>query len=614
MRTDWQEEFASRLRPRENELQWLYYELYHGDIRAYEYFTEMLYRLWNERPEKLKTADRLREASPGWYRERGFAAMQLDTGGFAGTLKGVRKKLGYIAECGVNCLYLMPLLESPEGGYDAGFAVMDYRKVRQDLGTMDDLAALADACHEKGISLCLDFAVNHTADSHEWARRARAGEKEYQDRYFFYDGWTLPTAFEQAMSRRFSPSAQGSFVWCEEAGKAVMATFGPGQWDLNYANPTVLNDMADNMLNLCNHGADIIRLDGVQYIWKALGTSCCGLPQVHSLIRILRLACEIVCPGTLLAAEIGAEPGEAVPYFGAAGRPECHLLRCTGVTAALWHTVATRDVRLLAHRLWQSFALPGEYTFVNSLGCRDGIAWDLDFGYLRQFGQEEIPHREYLGAYLTGKWPGSPARGGLFNPGPFPGNERICGTAASLCGVEAARQEGGKAAMQAAVRKDAMLHAFLFTLSGIPMLCGGDEIAQENDVSCLEDPRKRDDSRWLLCGAMDWNKAALRRRKTAPEGQLFSAVAGMARIRAAYAAFDARADRWLLKTGNDRVLGIGRYCLGQQLLALFNFGDEDAAVQLNEGMCYTDLTDGTESDALCVSVPAGGFRWLLHAY
>ena len=85
-----------------------------------------------------------------------------------------REKLDYIEECGVDYLHLMPLLESPEGRSDGGYAVSDFRKVQPELGTMEDLSSLADDCHERNIVLCLDFVMNHTSEDHEWARRARA--------------------------------------------------------------------------------------------------------------------------------------------------------------------------------------------------------------------------------------------------------------------------------------------------------------------------------------------------------------------------------------------------------------------------------------------------------
>ncbi|MBQ5508289.1 MAG: hypothetical protein IIT96_00850, partial [Muribaculaceae bacterium] len=171
----------------------------------------------------------------------------------------------------------MPLLESPVGRSDGGYAVSDFRKVQPSLGTMEDLAALAADCHGRGVAVCLDFVMNHTSEDHEWARRAREGDKAFQDRYFFYDSWDIPNEFEKYVPQVFPTTASGNFSWCPEVSKVVMTTFYPYQWDLNYANPTVFNDMTENMLYLCNQGVDIIRLDAVPYIWKQLGTNCRNL-------------------------------------------------------------------------------------------------------------------------------------------------------------------------------------------------------------------------------------------------------------------------------------------------------------------------------------------------
>jgi len=614
MKKEWKGEFISRFRRHEDELKWLYCELYHGNAQAYDRFVNMMYRAWEQRPEPLKRMDRDREDRPDWYKGHHLVGMQMYVNAFAGTLAGVRKKLDYISGCGVNCLHLMPLLESPKGRSDGGYAVSDFRRVQPELGTMEDLAALAEDCHERGIALCLDFVMNHTSEDHEWARRARAGEKEYQDRYFFYDGWTIPGAFEQTVPQVFPTTAPGSFTWCEEAKKVVMTTFYPYQWDLNYANPAVFGDMTENMLYLCNQGVDIIRLDAVPYIWKALGTSCRNLRQVHTLVRMLRMVCEIVCPGILLLGEVVMEPSKVAPYFGTVEKPECHLLYNVTTMATIWHTVATRDVRLLAHQVGQVFALPKEYTFLNYLRCHDDIGWGLDYDFLRQFGQQEVPHKKYLNDYFTGKWPGSPARGELYNDDPRLGDARLCGTTASLCGIEAARQAGNRQAMERALRLEGMLHAFMFTLSGVPVLYSGDEIAQLNDAAYRDDPLKREDSRYLHRGNLDWKKAALRSRKSTPEGRIFAAIRQMETLRAECAVFDTEADAWLLDTGSDRILGIGRYCWGEQLLALFNFGDAEETAWLRDERPYTDLIDGQTCDAGAVKVPAGGFRWLLHRF
>ena len=145
-------------------MKWLYCELYSGDMAAFDYFLGMLRRSWEERKDDLRAQDARRETDSNWYRQRELLGMMLYTGAFAGTLEGVKEKLPYLEECGVNYLHLMPLLESPKGRSDGGYAVADFSRVQPELGTMEDLEALADACRAKGMSLCLDFVMNHTSE------------------------------------------------------------------------------------------------------------------------------------------------------------------------------------------------------------------------------------------------------------------------------------------------------------------------------------------------------------------------------------------------------------------------------------------------------------------
>ena len=607
----WEATFAARFARHEKELRELYGQLYREEEEAWNAFVDMLAAAWRERPAELRRLDRTREDDPAWYKGHELVGMLMYVNAFAGTLKGVEQKLDYIEDCGVNYLHLMPLLESPAGRSDGGYAVADFRKVEPALGTMKDLASLARDCHKRGIAVCLDFVMNHTSEDHEWARRARAGEREYQDRYFFFDDWTVPNEFEKSVPQVFPTTAPGNFSWCEEAGKVVMTTFYPYQWDLNYRNPAVFNDMTANMLYLCNQGVDIIRLDAVPYIWKALGTNCRNLPEVHTLVRIMRMVCEIVCPGCLLLGEVVMEPSKVVPYFGSVERPECHLLYNVTTMASTWHTVATKDVRLLRHQLGQVFALPKEYGFLNYLRCHDDIGWGLDYGFLAQFGMEEVAHKKFLNDYLTGKWSGSPARGELYNDDPRLGDARLCGTTASLCGVESARYERDEAKLDWALREDIMLHAYIFTLSGIPVLYSGDEIGQENDYSYHDDPLKAADSRFLHRGNLDWAAAEKRDDPECVEGRIFRSLRQLEQLRAAHRVFDGAADTWIVDTRDDGVLGIGRYCRGEKLVGLFNFAEREKRICVNELGEYTDLLTGEAVDKFAVTIPAGGFVWML---
>ncbi|WP_294518454.1 alpha-amylase family protein [uncultured Pseudoflavonifractor sp.] len=606
--------FERRLARRQDELKWLYCELYHGDLAAYDYFVSMLRRSWADRKAELRAQDGRREADPDWYRRRDLLGMMLYTNAFAGTLEGVREKLPYIQECGVNYLHLMPLLESPKGRSDGGYAVSDFRKVQPELGTMADLERLADDCREKDISLCLDFVMNHTSEDHEWARKARAGEPGYRERYFFYDNWDIPREFEKTVPQVFPTTAPGSFTWLPDCQKVVMTNFYPYQWDLNYANPMVFNDMTENLLYLANRGIDVIRLDAVPYIWKELGTNCRNLPQVHTLVRMMRMVCEIVCPSVLLLGEVVMEPAKVAPYFGTPDKPECHMLYNVTTMATTWHTLATGDVSLLRHQMDAVCALPRDFLFLNYLRCHDDIGWGLDYPWLKaHFGTDEVAHKKYLNDWFTGKWPGSDSRGELYNDDPRLGDARLCGTTASLCGVEAADYEQNPFKLERAIACDLMLHAWMLTQSGIPVLYSGDEVGQLNDYSYHQDPEKWDDSRYLHRGAFQWDLAALRRDGTTRQGKQFMGLRRLEELRCAEPAFDARADVWTFDTGSAHVLGVGRWYKGRKLIAMFNFSPEFVTVSSGEGGAFDELVYGGHFDDLShVELYPYGFVWLAH--
>ena len=604
--------FDRRLARHVDELKWLYCELYHNDTEAFDYFVEMLRRSWAGRKQALREQDSRREADPGWYRSRELLGMMLYVGAFAGTLQGVEGRLPYLKACGVNYLHLMPLLASPKGRSDGGYAVSDFRAVQDGLGTMADLEHLADACRADGMSVCLDFVMNHTSEDHEWAKKARAGEPGYRERYFFYDSWDIPREFEKTVPQVFPTTAPGSFTQLED-GQIVMTNFYPYQWDLNYANPAVFNDMTENMLFLANRGVDVIRLDAIPYIWKELGTDCRNLPQVHTLSRMLRIACEIVCPSVLLLGEVVMEPAKVAPYFGTPDKPECHMLYNVTTMATTWHTLATGDVSLLKRQMEAVCALPKDFLFLNYLRCHDDIGWGLDYAWLGQrFGTNEVAHKKYLNDYFTGKWPGSTSRGVLYNDDPRLGDARLCGTTASLCGVEAAVYEQDPFQLERAVSCDVTLHAWMLSQSGIPVIYSGDEVGQLNDWGYQEDPEKREDSRYIHRGSFQWELAALRDDPDTRQGKQFQHLRRLEELRAQEPCFDAGADVWVEDSGSRHVLALCRRMGERELVCLFNFSGGFVTAGVQREGAYTELMYGTHHDQIrAVQLWPNSFAWLL---
>ena len=613
----WKPEFRNRYECREAELRSLYEQLYPGQKEGFAYLIQRMYQNYVERPVPLRKIDRKREKDPGWYKGNDILGMMMYTDAFAGTLQGVKEKLDYVKSCGVNYLHMMPLLESPKGRDDGGYAVADFRKVKPELGTIEDLKELTSLCHEQGISCCLDFVMNHTSEDHAWAKAARAGDPQARSQYFFYDNWDIPNRYEETTPQVFPTTAPGTFTWLPDCNQVVMTTFYPYQWDLNYANCMVFNDMVDNMLFLTNCGIDVIRLDAVPYIWKELGTKSRNLPQVHTLVRMMRLVSEIVCPGVLLLGEVVMEPAKVLPYFGSVDKPECHMLYNVTTMASTWNTIATKDVGLLRRQMDQVCALPKEYVFLNYLRCHDDIGWGLDYDWLKQFGIEEVPHKKYLNDVLTGRGYDSDARGELYNDDPRLGDARLCGTTASLCGLETALYENNPDKVKRAVACDLMLHAYLLIQSGIPVLYSGDEVGQLNDYSYKENPDKCADSRYLHRGKFQWEKLKKTDKNYRVSMEIFHTLRKMEEIREQHPVFNGKADVWTFDTGYSHVLGIGRYLDGEEIRAYFNFSEyelDEVWMPMDEGRKYTDLLSGMTMEAAGNHLSGYGCRWFYRKY
>lgn len=600
--------FQKRMAIHHDELRWLYMELY-GNEAMFAELTSQMYEFYQARKASLKNRDEKREKNPDWFKKNDMLGMMLYIDNFAGNIKGVQEKLDYLKSCNVNCVHLMPFLDSPQGRSDGGYAVADFRKVKPELGTMEDLARLTEKCHQKDMNVCMDFVMNHTSEDHEWAKRARQGDGEYMSRYFFYDNNEIPRKYEETVPQVFPTTAPGNFTYLQEINHYVLTTFYPYQWDLNYKNPRVFNEMMYNFLFLANQGIDIVRIDAVPYIWKELGTSCRNLERVHTIVRMMRIISEIVCPSVILLGEVVMEPEKVVPYFGTVEKPECHMLYNVTTMATTWHSLATEDIRLLKQQMDVVNQLPKEYTFLNYLRCHDDIGWGLDFDTLKNWGMEEVTHKRFLNDFYTGRYEGSVSRGELYNDDPITQDARFCGTTASMCGVESAGFEGNEEKMKAALQLDFMLHAYMLTQSGIPMLYSGDEIAQVNDYTYKENPLKQEDSRYIHRGAFHWELAKNRNDTSTVEGKIFQGLDKLEKLRKKETVFDSSASVYTYNVHDNGILCIMRKHAGEKFFGIFNFSTSDRIAWMQEDGIYENLISRETMELKDVLIPAHGFIW-----
>ncbi len=603
--------FETRLAACLDELKWLYSELY-GETPCFEQLIGRIRQFAASRKPALTALDRAREADPEWYRRSDMLGMMMYTEQFADSLAGIEKRLPYLKELNVRYLHLMPLLKMPKKENDGGYAVSDFRQVDERIGTIDELSHLADVCREQKMSICLDFIVNHTSDEHEWAVRAKKGEKEYQDRYMCYDTREIPDEYEKTVPQVFPNTAPGNFIFCGEMGKYVLSTFNPYQWDMNYKNPVVFNEMACNMLYLANVGIEIFRIDAVPYIWKELGTSCRNLPQVHTIMRMLRIIAKAVCPAVVFKGEVVMAPHEVAPYFGPVDKPECDILYNVTTMVCVWNSLATRDVTLLKWQMDAMDALPPEFTFVNYVRCHDDIGWGLEESAVQYLGSDPLEHKKFLYHFYIGDYPGSFARGELYNYDPVSQDARSCGTCASLCGIEKALDECDPGALGLAVSRHLMIHAYIASLSGIPVIYSGDELAQLNDNRYTDDPVKAVDSRFIHRGKLDWARAEKRLDRETVPGLVFQALQKLIRLRAENPVFNAGARERTLDSGDKAVLAFRREGGGQTLTAVYNFSEFPKHVQPVQGGRCRDLLTGRDYDG-AFEIGAYQALWLLKA-
>ena len=212
--------------------------------------------------------DHEREITADWLHREQAVGYVAYADRFAGTLQGVRERLGYLRELGVSYLHLMPLLQARPEPNDGGYAVADYGAVEAALGTMDDLRALAADLRAAGMALCIDVVLNHTAREHPWAQAAIAGDERMRAFYRTFPDRTEPDAYERTLPEVFPDIAPGNFTWVPELDRWVWTTFNAYQWDLDYTNPEVFVAMAEVVLALAAAGVDVLRLDAVPFMWK----------------------------------------------------------------------------------------------------------------------------------------------------------------------------------------------------------------------------------------------------------------------------------------------------------------------------------------------------------
>ncbi len=590
-----------------------------------QHLVETMARQYINRPDKLKQLDIEREKDYNWFLSQQWVGMALYSNGFAGDLKGMRERLSYFQELGVNLVHIMPVMRCPEEMSDGGYAVSDFREIDSRVGNLQDLKELSNEMHERDILLVLDVVLNHTSDQHQWAQKARAGDTTYQDYYYTFKTRNVPDKFEQNMPEVFPETSPGNFTWDEEMGRWVMTVFNDYQWDLNYSNPAVFIEMLDIILYWANQGADILRLDAVAFLWKKIGSVCQNEREAHLILQLLKDCCQVTAPGVLFIAEAIVAPVEVIKYFGedAVIAKECEIAYNATFMALLWDAVATKNTNLLNQGIKSLPVKLERATWLNYARCHDDIGLGFDDRDIELVDYEPASHRKFLIDYYTGRFDDSHARGRPFGENKKTGDARISGALASLVGLEYALETGDPIATENAIKMILLLHSMILSFGGLPLLYYGDEIGTLNNESYLDDPNKKDDTRWMHRPTIDWEKAELRNTPGTVEYEIFSALKRMIAVRKEIEAFADYNNRELIDVKNPHLFVFERYTVSkssERVLVVANFDSESQHLDLEdisswnviEDSQLVDLYTGQNPDVFnhALVIPGFSFYWL----
>lgn len=561
----------------------LYDEVYPQTEQSARIFDELVAAIiqsYKERPVSMRRRDDAKEIHGQWFLDNKLAGMSLYVDRFCGNIKTLETKLSYFNELGVNLLHLMPLFESPEGESDGGYAVSNFRKVDGRFGTLDELKSLQQKMEAEGMYLMIDIVLNHTSHQHEWAKKAKAGEKQFQDYFYMYGDRNIPNQFEQTMPEVFPESSPGNFTFNKETNKWVMTVFHHYQWDLNYSNPVVLKEMLSNILFFANLGVDVLRIDAPAFIWKQIGTSCQNLPQAHTLLRLIKSCVEMAAPGMAILGEAIVAPKEIMKYFGTGSYTarECDFAYNATQMALQWDMLATGDTRVMLAAQPDILQKPLGTTWITYTRCHDDIGLGYEDSMIQQAGFDPYLHRQFMKNYYSGQFPGSPSKGALFSFNPKTGDARISGSLAALCGLEKALDDNDEAAREIAIRKVLLMQAHSFLLGGMPMIFYGDEIGHTNDYSYLSDPGKSYDNRWMHRPVIDWKKVNLRKKAGTIENRIFTGTKRLLEIRCSLSCIADHKNITWLTTRNIHVAGYLRSLKEQNVYCLFNFSGNTEVV------------------------------------
>ncbi|MGE5636902.1 MAG: maltose alpha-D-glucosyltransferase [Nocardioidaceae bacterium] len=383
------------------------------------------------------------ESQPLWFKTAVFYEVYIrgffdGNGDGSGDFRGLTEKLDYLQWLGVDCVWLLPMYDSPmrDGGYD----ISDFLKLHPDYGGVDDVRAFVDEAHQRGIRVIADLVMNHTSTDHPWFQEARSSPDSPKRHWYVWSN--DPSRYPDARII-FVDSETSNWTWDERAGAYYWHRFFHHQPDLNYDEPEVREAMLDVIRFWLDLGLDGFRLDAVPYLFEREGTNCENLEETHDYLKHLRREVDEHYPDRVLLAEANQWPADVVAYFG--DGDECHMAFHFPVMPRMFMALRREEAAPILEILGQTPVIP------------DNCQWGL---FLRNHDELTLEmvtdeERDYMYAEYA-KDPRMKLNLGI--------RRRL-----------APLLDNGRDEIE-------LMHAILFSLPGSPVLYYGDEIGMGDNV------------------------------------------------------------------------------------------------------------------------------------
>lgn len=293
-----------------------------------------------------------------------------------GDFPGLIAKLDYIADLGVNTIWLLPFYPSPRR--DDGYDIAEYRGVHSDYGTMADAKRFIAEAHKRGLRVITELVINHTSDQHPWFQRARKAKPGSSARDFYV--WSDDEQKYDGTRIIFLDTEKSNWTWDPVAGQYFWHRFYSHQPDLNFDNPQVMKAVLSVMRYWLDMGIDGLRLDAIPYLIERDGTNNENLPETHEVLKQIRAEIDAHYPDRMLLAEANQWPEDTQLYFGdqkGDDADECHMAFHFPLMPRMYMALAQEDRFPITDILRQTPEIPANCQWAIFLRNHDELTLEM---------------------------------------------------------------------------------------------------------------------------------------------------------------------------------------------------------------------------------------------